>query len=328
MHADEKRIQPESEAAEAGEATARSGSMAIDVAGLTKRYGAHAVVDGLSVSVPAGALTGFIGPNGAGKSTTMRMLLGLTRPDGGAGTVLGEPFDEPARFLGRVGAFVDGPAFYKELSGRKNLLSLAALGGIPNGRVAPILERVGLGARADSAVGEYSVGMRQRLGIGAALLPEPELLILDEPINGLDPMGVIEMRELLESLRDEGRTVLVSSHNLAELEQVCDRVIVITGGRGVYAGETSALLAASRSDYVLMRAENAADHPALVEICRTHGVGVDAAGDHQLRVHAPNGFAATLNEEAMRTGVRLIEMHRESVSLEESYLALTEKEAA
>ena len=302
--------------------------MAIEVTGLTKRYGQHTVVDDLTVRVPIGSLTGFIGPNGAGKSTTMRMLLGLTRPDSGSGAVLGEPFDQQARFLARVGAFVDGPAFYKELSGRKNLAALAALGGIPESRVTPILERVGLAPRADSAVREYSMGMRQRLGIGAALLPEPELLILDEPINGLDPIGVIEMRELLESLRNEGRTVLVSSHNLAEFEQVCDHIIVITGGRGVYAGETRELLAASRSDYVLVRAENMADHPVILEICRRHGVGVDDADGDQLRVHAPNGFAATLNEEAMRTGVRLVELHRETVSLEESYLALTEKEAA
>ena len=328
MHADENRIQQDSDGADAAAHPADAGSMAIDVAGLTKRYGAHTVVDDLSVSVATCALAGFIGPNGAGKSTTMRMLLGLTRPDGGAGTVLGEPFDEPSRFLPRVGAFVDGPAFYKELSGRKNLTALAALGGIPHSRVAPILERVGLGARADSAVREYSMGMRQRLGIGAALLPEPELLILDEPINGLDPVGVIEMRELLESLRDEGRTVLVSSHNLAELEQVCDRVIVITGGRGVYAGETRELLEATRSDYVLVRAEDATDHPVLVEICRSRGVAVETTGDDRLRVHAPNGFAATLNEEAMRTGVRLVEMHREAVSLEESYLALTETEGS
>ncbi len=300
--------------------------MAIDVAGLTKSYGEHTVVDDLSLTVPHGALVGFIGPNGAGKSTTMRMLLGLTRPDAGAGTVLGEAFGEPARFLPRVGAFVDGPAFYKELSGRRNLAALAELGGIPTSRVDPILERVGLAARANSAVREYSMGMRQRLGIAAALLPEPELLILDEPINGLDPVGVIEMRELFASLRDEGRTVLVSSHNLAELEQVCDRVIVITGGRGVYAGETRELLEATRSDYVLVRAENPADHPVLVEICRARGVAVEPAGDERLRVHAPNGFAATLNEEAIRTGVRLVEMHREAVSLEESYLALTETE--
>lgn len=326
MRTDQKRIEIGSDPVEAGSPGARS-AMAIDVSGLTKLYGKHTVVDALSVQVPSGALVGFIGPNGAGKSTTMRMLLGLTRPDGGEGTVLGEPFDRPARFLPSVGAFVDGPAFYKELSGRRNLLALAALGGIPESRVDPILERVGLANRADSAVREYSMGMRQRLGIGAALLPHPELLILDEPINGLDPIGVIEMRELLESLRDEGRTVLVSSHNLAELEQVCDRVIVINAGQGVYDGSTRQLLAASRSDYVMVRAEDAADHPVLVQICRSHGVGVEDTGDDQLRVHAPNGFGATLNEEAMRAGVRLVEIHRETVSLEESYLALTQEEA-
>ncbi|MGI9657833.1 MAG: ATP-binding cassette domain-containing protein [Gaiellaceae bacterium] len=328
MKKDNQRIGVDSDPVAAASDAIGDREMAIDVSGATKRYGQNTVVDDLSVRVPTGALTGFIGPNGAGKSTTMRMLLGLTRPDSGRGTVLGEPFDQPDRFLDRVGAFVDGPAFYKELSGRRNLAALAALGGISESRVAPILERVGLGARADSAVREYSMGMRQRLGIGAALLPEPELLILDEPINGLDPVGVIEMRELLESLRDEGRTVLVSSHNLAELEQVCDHLIVISAGRGVYAGETEDLLDASRTDYVLVRAENAADHPVLVEICRAHGVGVDDADGDQLRVHARNGFVATLNEEAMRTGVRLVELHRETVSLEESYLALTEREAS
>ena len=192
--------------------------------------------------MPAGVVAGFVGPNGAGKTTTMAMLLGLVTPTAGTGTVLGEPLGDPAAYLGGVGALIEGPAFYPALTGAQNLAVLATAAGHDPAQIPELLDRVGLAARADDRVRRYSFGMKQRLGIAAALLGDPRLLILDEPINGLDPAGVHEMRGLIGRLASGGRTVLVSSHVLAELEQVCDWLIVIDGGRLVFQGPAAELL--------------------------------------------------------------------------------------
>ncbi|MEY2516012.1 MAG: type transport system ATP-binding protein, partial [bacterium] len=181
----------------------------ISLHGLSKSYGSHVAVDGLTVEVPAGVVAGFVGPNGAGKTTTMAMLLGLVRPTAGSGTVLGHPFDDPASYLHRVGALIEGPAFYPGLTGAQNLAVVATVAGHDPGRIGELLELVGLGDRGDDRFRAYSMGMKQRLGIAAALLGDPDLLILDEPINGLDPAGVAEIRALIGRLADGRRTVFV-----------------------------------------------------------------------------------------------------------------------
>src|SRR5438270_5527732 len=223
----------------------RSGSaVALRTEGLTKRYGGRAAVDRLSIDVPAGSVCGFVGPNGAGKTTSIRMLLGLVRPTSGTAEVLGQSIGGPAAYLARVGAMIETPAFYPTLSGRRNLQVLARLTGIDDHRVEAVLEQVGLLDRAGELYRAYSLGMKQRLGLAGALLGAPQLLILDEPTNGLDPPGIREVRGLLRRLADTGTTVFVSSHLLDELQHVCDHLVVINGGRLVFQGSVEALLAA------------------------------------------------------------------------------------
>ncbi|HEY2703294.1 MAG TPA: ABC transporter ATP-binding protein, partial [Candidatus Dormibacteraeota bacterium] len=216
---------------------------AIRSTGLTKMYGGVRAVDGLDLDVPRGSITGFVGPNGAGKTTTIRMLLGLIRPSGGSAEVLGEDVSNPAAYLSRVGSLIEGPAFHPALSGRRNLEVLASLGGYTRGRVDEVLEIVDLTDRARDQYRRYSLGMKQRLGVAAALLPDPELIVLDEPSNGLDPAGIIAMRSLLRSLRERGTTVFVSSHLLGEVEQLADWLVVLDHGRLLFQGPIADLLA-------------------------------------------------------------------------------------
>ena len=223
--------------------------------GLTKRFGKRLAVDGLDLRIPAGSITGFVGQNGAGKTTTIRMLLGLIRPTAGTGTVLGHPLGRTSAYLARVGALIEGPTFYPSLSGRENLMVLARLGGLEHARVDEVLVRVGLGPRRLDPFRTYSLGMRQRLGIAAALLPRPELLVLDEPTNGLDPHGIAEIRAMLRSFADEGMTVFVSSHLLAEIQQICEHLVVIEAGRLLFQGGVEELLAA-RAPELVVRTEN------------------------------------------------------------------------
>jgi ABC-2 type transport system ATP-binding protein len=213
----------------------------ISLQGLTKRYGDVLAVDGLSFDLEPGSVTGFVGANGAGKSTTLRMLLGLTRPTSGSALINGVPYvalDTPAR---EVGALTDPDVFHPRRTGRNALRVLAAAGDVPDRRVEELLELVDLTSAASRRVGGYSLGMRQRLGLAAALLGDPAVLVLDEPANGLDPLGVHWLRGLLRRFGDEGRTVLVSSHQLAELAQTVDDVIVIDRGRLVARGPLSSL---------------------------------------------------------------------------------------
>lgn len=197
---------------------------------LTKRYGDRPAVDGVSLTVRRGEVYGFLGPNGAGKTTTLRMLLGLVRPTSGTGTVLGRPPGAPDG-LARTGALVESPGFFPYLSGRDNLRVLARYSRLGDVAVEAALEQVDLADRAGDRFKSYSLGMKQRLGVAAALLGTPELLILDEPTNGLDPAGMADMRALIRALADQGQTVLLSSHLLGEVQQVCDRVGVISAGR-------------------------------------------------------------------------------------------------
>src|SRR5947209_8930964 len=204
--------------------------MVIETIHLSKRYGKQIVaVDGLNLTIRKGEIYGFLGPNGAGKTTTLRMLLGLVRPTSGTGTVLGKPLGTAAG-LARVGALVESPTFYPYLSGWRNLRILARYAGAPSSRVDAVLDQVELTRRAGDTFKAYSLGMKQRLGVAAALLKDPDVLILDEPTNGLDPQGMTEMRALIRALGHGGRTVLFSSHMLGEVEQICDRVGVIRHG--------------------------------------------------------------------------------------------------
>src|SRR3712207_2883375 len=232
--------------------------LVVETTSLHKAYRGRTVVDGLDLALPAGVVAGFVGPNGAGKSTTLRMLLGLVRPTSGSGRVLGSPLDRPQDYLGQVGALIEAPAFYPGLTGRANLRVLATLAGTPARRVDAVLERVDLADRADDPYKAYSLGMKQRLGIAAALLTSPRPLVLDEPTNGLDPAGIRDMRGLLRSLAQDGPTVLVSSHLLGEVQQACDWLVMVEAGRLVWSGPTAQLLTGSQA---VLACESAADLP-------------------------------------------------------------------
>lgn len=298
---------------------------AIELDGLTKQYGPRTAVNQLSFTVPKGAICGFIGPNGAGKTTTIRMLLGLVTPTAGTATVLGHSIERPADYLDRVGAMIEGPAFYPTLSGRRNLEVLAALGGIPAARIDAALHAIDLYDRAGDQFKSYSLGMKQRLGIGAALLADPELLLLDEPINGLDPTGIREVRLLLRSLADAGTTILVSSHLLDELQHVCDEIVMIRHGRLVFTGPVDELFDDARRE-LTVAAENPADLPRLLGICETagHAARIDR---ERLRITAPNSWAGQLNRTAMQAGITLTELTASQRTLEDTFFEFTEDES-
>ena len=213
---------------------------AIETVGLTKRFGPVLALDGLDLTVPPGETFGFLGPNGAGKSTTIRLLLNLIRPTAGSASVLGGPAGEPAT-TARIGALIEGPGFYPYLSGRDNLRTMARYRGLPETLADAALDRVDLADRGTDRFKSYSLGMKQRLGVAAALMGEPDVIVLDEPTNGLDPAGMADMRALIVDLARGGQTVLLSSHLLAEVEEICDRVGVIARGRLLVESTVSAL---------------------------------------------------------------------------------------
>jgi ABC-2 type transport system ATP-binding protein len=277
------------------------------------------------MTVPAGVVAGFVGPNGAGKTTTMRMLLGLVAPNAGTGTVLGQPLGEPRRYLPRVGALVEGPAFYPSLTGRQNLRLLARLGGIDRGRVDEVLDLVALTSRGDDPYRTYSAGMKQRLGIAAALLPRPELLVLDEPTNGLDPAGTRGIRGLLTRLAGAGTTILVASHLLAEVEAVCSWMILLHRGRRVYQGTLDGLGADGRERLVI-RTVDPRDLTLVEQVATDHGYTATSDGD-RLVVAAPTDFAGVLNTEAMRRGGVICELAVEATNLEDRFFAATDQES-
>jgi ABC-2 type transport system ATP-binding protein len=297
---------------------------AITLDGLTKHYGERAAVENLTIDVPPGVVAGFVGPNGAGKTTTMAMLLGLVKPSGGSGQVLGEPLEDPSSYLGRVGALVEAPSFYPGLTGAQNLAVLATAAGQDQSQIPGLLELVGLAARGDDRFRTYSFGMKQRLGIAAAMLGNPSLLILDEPINGLDPAGVHEMRGLIGRLVTASRTVLVSSHVLAELEQVADWLIMIDDGRLVFHGPASDLLGATDAT-VAVAPEHADDLEQLRGILAAAGHVTQAVDDH-LEIAVDDGdargLAAALNRAAGEGGIVLAELRVTGASLEDRYLTM------
>ena len=306
-----------------GTAGAPGVQLAVSTTGLTKRFGDRTVVDHVDLAIPAGSVCGFVGPNGAGKTTTIRMLLGLIRPTAGSGSILGGSLTEPASYLRKVGALIESPAFYPQLSGRDNLRALARLGQLNLKTVEPALARAGLTDRAGDKYRSYSLGMKQRLGIASALLPDPELLILDEPTNGLDPAGIVEMRGLIRSFADDGMTVLVSSHLISEIEQICDYVIMIRAGRLVHQGGVADLRATQQSD-VIVAPEHGADREQLAKILEAAGCTVTARpAENGVLVETAGLSAADLNRLAARNGITLRQLAEQTRSLERAFFALT-----
>ena len=296
---------------------------AIETHGLTKHFGKHTAVDDLSMSIPAGSIAGFIGPNGAGKTTTLRLLLGLVRPNAGSATVLGRPLTERDRYLPRVGALIEAPAFYPSLSGRTNLEVLALLGGHRGSRVNDMLETVDLSDRAGDRVGTYSLGMKQRLGVAMALLPDPELLILDEPANGLDPLGIVEMRELLRRLRDRGKTIVLSSHLLGELEHVADWLVMLHKGKALFCGSARDLL--TQRVELVIEPEDAVQRELVTRVANQAGYAVTQEV-HTLRIACPAGFADTLDRLTREAGAVDLTIRVKEASLEQLFLALVKGE--
>ena len=267
---------------------------------LTRRFGPITALDRLTVELPAAGVIGLVGPNGSGKSTLIRILLGLIRPTSGNASVLGSAISSPAHYASRVGVLVESPAFIPGLSARANLVSLARLRRLPLERVDAVLAQVGLVGRDREPVKRFSLGMKQRLGIAAALLSDPELLILDEPTNGLDPAGIVEIRELLRDLGREGRTVIVSSHQLSEIEAVCDHLVVIRFGELVFSGPMAEMMKRTR-EHIDIAAEHAADMDRLEAALVAGGWAVTAVDD-VLRVAAAADRAADLNRAAAGRG--------------------------
>src|SRR5439155_12134888 len=290
-----------------------SSTPAIETHGLSKHFGQRKAVDGLTISIPAGTIAGFVGPNGAGKTTTIRLLLGLVRPGAGSATILGQPLAHPERYLPRVGALIEAPAFYPSLSGRTNLEVLAHLGGHPRSRVGQLLELVELNDRGADPVRTYSQGMKQRLGVAMALLPDPDLLILDEPANGLDPLGIIQMRDLLRHLREQGKTIFLSSHLLGELERVADWLVMLHQGKALFSGPARELL--DRRSELVVEAEEATHLDLVARIAREAGYTV-TLDNGSLRIACPLDFSSELNRRAREAGATHIVIRTKEASRE------------
>ena len=300
---------------------ANSDAGRIDVAGLTKSFGAVRAVDDLTFTVEPGSVTGFLGPNGAGKTTTLRMLLGLVAPDAGSATIGGRSYAELPAPASEVGAVLEATSFHPARSGRDHLRVYCTIGGYPLARADQVLELVGLTEAGRRAVRGYSLGMRQRLALATALLGDPPVLVLDEPANGLDPEGIAWMRGLLRELAEAGRTVLVSSHVLSEVQQLVDQVVIVNKGRLVRQG-TLAELSGQHQQVVSVRTP-AADEllMALASSGGGNGARVERTGPDTLRV---TGLpAARVGELAFAAGVRLHELTPERGGLEEVFFALT-----
>jgi len=290
----------------------------IEAVDLSKRYGATTAVDGLSFTVPPGQVTGFLGPNGAGKSTTMRMILGLDAPSAGSVTVNGRPYTDYRRPLNVVGALLDAGAMHAGRSAVNNLLCLALSNGIGRSRVNDVLEQVGLAGVARRRCGGFSLGMAQRLGIAAALLGDPPVLIFDEPVNGLDPEGVLWIRTLLRSLAAEGRTVFVSSHLMNEMAVTADRLVIIGRGRLVAETTVEDFLNTGPGNYVRVRSPQAG---ALGSALEAHGAEVERQADDSLKITGAS--TDDVGALARANGWTLLELSAHQTSLEQRYMELT-----
>jgi ABC-2 type transport system ATP-binding protein len=290
----------------------------IEAVGLTKRYGQTLAVDGLSFVVQPGVVTGFLGPNGAGKSTTMRMLLGLDRPTAGTASINGRPYTRLTAPLCEVGALLEARAIHTGRSARNHLLALAATHGIGRRRVDQVLELVGLTQVAGKRAGGFSLGMGQRLGIASALIGDPHTLILDEPVNGLDPEGILWIRTLLRSLAAEGRTVFVSSHLMSEMAMTATHLIVVGQGRLIADCSVAELTNASGRSVVRVRTEEA---PRLRELLAADGVSVTSTERDVLTVSGLT--SGEIGKIAAEARVALIELTPQQASLEEAFMELT-----
>lgn len=291
------------------------------VSGLAKRFGAVRAVDDLSFAVGPGSVTGFLGPNGAGKTTTLRMLLGLVRPTAGTATISGCRYAELPDPNGHVGVVLEAGSFHPGRSGRQHLRIYCMVNGYPDSRADEVLERVGLSEAAGRKAREYSLGMRQRLGLATALLGDPQVLVLDEPANGLDPQGIAWMRRLLRGFAEQGRTVLVSSHVLTEMQQLADRVVIISNGRLARQGSL-AELSSSRERAVLVRT---ADADRLVAALRRREADVERVADGTIRTRGLT--PAEVGHLAFTERVELHELTSEGRDLEDVFLSLTENVA-
>jgi ABC-2 type transport system ATP-binding protein len=291
---------------------------------LTKRFGARVAVDAVDLRIPRGSAFGYLGPNGAGKTTLIRMLLGLTPATSGSMRLLGRPVPkERADALARVGAIVEEPRFHPFLTGRENLeIVAAARDATAFERIDSVLERVGLAARADERVKRYSLGMRQRLGVARALLGDPELLILDEPTNGLDPAGILEFRNLVRRLVGEGRTVVLSSHLLDEVERICDAVAIVDHGTVVWQGPIDAI----RGDGHATLLVDVDDVPSALALLGEHDVAATADGLRiALPADDPAALAAEINRTLVAAGLAVRRLEPSRASLEERFLEITSR---
>jgi ABC-2 type transport system ATP-binding protein len=302
-----------------------SGDLAVSTSGLTKKFGSQIAVNAVDLEVPSGAVYGFLGPNGSGKTTTIRMLLGLVEPTSGTSELLGSPMPQAsARVLPRVGALVEGPAFHPYLSGQDNLRRLDAADrttdpATANARIGLALERVGLSAAARKRFRAYSLGMRQRLGLANALLRERDLLILDEPTNGLDPQGTREVRRLVHELAADGATILVSSHLLSEVEQMCTHVGVMRAGRLVSQGTLETLRAAAIARVHVVTSQPVRAIEVLCSLGLTNVSGVDGGAIAELGTHS----SELVVERLVAAHVPVAELRVERPDLEEVFVALT-----
>ena len=299
---------------------------AIEVRDLRKTYRRRfrkdtVAVAGVDLDVPTGVVYGFLGPNGSGKTTTIRCLLGLVHPDAGECRVLGADVGTHlATVIRRVGSIVETPTFFPGFSGRRNLELLAEAGGLSRKAAGPVLERVGLAARADDRFRTYSLGMKQRLGLAAALMKDPEVLVLDEPANGLDPAGLKEVRDLLRALADEGRTVFLSSHLLGEVQAICDSVAILARGRCIAEGPVHEVLAVRGGNAFVVRSPKIRDAK---RILANAGFASTSRGDRSLRVIATPDQAGVITKSLADNDIYLTELRPDEVSLEAVFLELT-----
>jgi ABC-2 type transport system ATP-binding protein len=298
----------------------------IEARGLVKRYGDIVAVDHVDLTVERGDVFGYLGPNGAGKTTSLRMLLGLIRPTEGVARLFGrDPMTDGARALDGVAGFVEGPRFYPYLSGRRNLRLLGDLdGGVPPMRIDEVLDVVELRDRARDRVGGYSHGMRQRLGIAGALLRQPQLLLLDEPATGLDPGGMRDMRELIKRLAQEGITILLSSHILAEVEELCNRVAIVRKGSIIYEGRLDELLASAGGGYAL----RATDPGRARAVLLARGIDGVQLVEGELRFQADAAAVEAATVALGQAGIGISALTPHTATLEELFLGMTEQAAA
>ena len=307
---------------------AGGGQWAVETHGLTKRFGENVAVNDVELLVPRGCAFGYLGPNGAGKTTLIRVLLGLTRADAGSMFLLGHRVPRHRDVaLARVGAIVDEPRFHGHLTGRQNLQILAAAREpAAKGRIDPALERVGILHRADDKVSKYSMGMRQRLGVAACLLGDPQLLILDEPMNGLDPAGMLDMRDMILSLVAEGRTVVLSSHLLDEVERTCDAVAIVDRGSVIRQGPISQLLAGSSFEVQVECSDP--DRAGGLLLATPFGAHVQAGPDG-LAITLPEGTQrdaiAEINRLLVEGGISVFRLQHIQASLESWFLEVTKR---